>query len=79
MAHHEGTPKPAQNPTDLMSGPDRFEYQTEFGAPDPIGPKDVLGGPDPDPWEDELRPPAGAAKQRNEESLAGLAVTPTAR
>jgi hypothetical protein len=60
MAHHESTPEPTQNPTDLLGGPDRSGYQTEFGGPDPIGHKDVLGGPDLDPGEDELRPPAGA-------------------
>jgi hypothetical protein len=68
MTHHEGTPEPARNPTDLLGGPDRSEYGTEFGGPDPIGQKDVLGGADPDRWEDELRPPAGAGGQRSEES-----------
>jgi len=68
MTHHKGTPQPARNPADLLGGPDRSGYQTEFGGPDPIVQQDVLGGADPDGGEDELRPPAGAEVHHNEES-----------
>jgi hypothetical protein len=37
MTHHEGSPEPARNPKDPLGGPDRPQYESELGGPDPIG------------------------------------------
>lgn len=56
MAHHDNEAGAAKDRRDLMGGPDRPEYETEFGGPEPEGQRDIFGGADPDRREDEISP-----------------------
>jgi hypothetical protein len=63
MTHYEGSPEPARNPEDLLGGPDRPEYESEFGGPDPADRKDVLGGPDRSGYASEFGGPDPVGQQ----------------
>ena len=57
MARHDNEPGAGQDRRDLMGGPDRPEYETEFGGPEPEGDKEAFGGPDRPEYETEFGGP----------------------
>ncbi len=56
MTGHTSGQEPAENPKDVLGGPDRAEHEDELGGPD-RGHDDELGGPDLAEHEDELGRP----------------------
>jgi hypothetical protein len=62
MTDRNSEPEPDQSARDLLDGPDRSEYEDEFGGLDPVNREDVLGGPDRVEFEDEFGGPAPAGR-----------------